>query len=117
MNPLLKLSTPAAAGAFLVVGVTGVMMFFHLAQEQVEEMHQWFGVVMVTAVLLHLARNWAALKGYPKRGPALWVALVARLQSAGLQGVTADASPAAIAAASGVEPRAVMEQITQPPRP
>ena len=156
-------ATPVAAATFLVVGITGVMMFFHLAQHEVEDLHGWFGLGLVAAVLLHLWRNWAAMVGYTRRGPALWVALglaaagtagflgasllggeegggggmravfssieqsplrelapvfdttpealAAKLTAAGLQGASPDATPKAIAEASGTDPRAVMEKL------
>ena len=68
-------ATPLATGAGLVVGVTGLMMFFHLAEGAVKELHEWLGVVAVAAVLLHVVRNWPALLAYHRRGWALWGAL------------------------------------------
>ena len=168
MNPLVRLSTPVAAATFAVVGITGTMMFFHVAQHEVEDLHAWFGLTMATALVLHLVRNWAQLKLYPKKGKALQVALVlaglgaagflgagmiegeeegggrggmtaamqaleaspltelapvfdttpealvTKLTAAGLKGVTADATPATIAAASGGEGRAVIDAIVRP---
>ena len=155
-------ATPFAAATFLVVGGTGLMMFFHLLQHEVEDLHAWFGLGLVAAVLLHLSRNWSAMLGYTRRGPALWVALgvaaagtagflgagllegqeggggmravfssieqaplrelapvfdttpdalVARLTEAGLKGASPDATPKAIAEASGTDARAVMEKL------
>lgn len=161
MKPWNKYATPLAAAAFLVVGVTGVMMFFRLLQREVEDMHAWFGLFLAASVLVHLSRNWSAMVGYARRGPALWVALgvaaagvvgflgagmlegeegggmssvlaameqaplrelapvfdttpdalAAKLTAAGLKGVNPEATPKAIAAASGTEARAVIEQL------
>jgi hypothetical protein len=74
-NRLLELSTPAAAASFVVVAATGVLMFLHVSQSQVENLHEWAGLAMVAAAGLHIARNWKALLGYRRRGIALQVSL------------------------------------------
>ncbi len=72
---LRALITPATTATFLVVGVTGVMMFFHWGERAVKGMHEWFGVVMTVASLLHLWRNWRSLTAYLRKGPQLQIAL------------------------------------------
>lgn len=74
MSPLLKHSTPALTAIFPVMGVTGLMMFFHVGQQAVEDLHGWFGLGMIVAASLHLARNWAAVRGYARAGAALKIA-------------------------------------------
>lgn len=49
---------------FLVVGITGIMLFFHIADMYVKEMHNFLGIAMVIAVLLHGIQNLANLKRY-----------------------------------------------------
>jgi hypothetical protein len=75
MSLVRTLATPATVATWLVMAVTGVMLFFHLGENHVKEMHEWFGLTMVAAASLHLVKNWPALKAYPKRGPALFGAL------------------------------------------
>ncbi len=57
-------TTPITAGAFLLMAVTGLLLFFHAAPELAEEMHEWLGLVFLTAVLLHMATNFSSFKRY-----------------------------------------------------
>ena len=50
-------------------------MFLHVAQQSVENLHEWAGLVLVAVVGLHVARNWKALLAYKDRGISLYVAL------------------------------------------
>lgn len=88
MHPLLRyVVTPVATGTAVVVGVTGGLMFFHLFEGQVKELHEWLGIVSVVAVTLHLVRNRAALLAYFRRGWAMPAALaVSGLVAAGFVG-------------------------------
>lgn len=54
---LRRYSTQATAALAVVVGVTGVMMFFHLAKAEVEAMHEWLGMAFVAAAMLHVVRH------------------------------------------------------------
>lgn len=54
---LRKYATQATAALAVVVGVTGVMMFFHLAKPQVEPMHEWLGMVFAAVAVLHALRH------------------------------------------------------------
>ncbi len=73
MNPLLRVSTPATVAAFVVSGVTGVLLFFHLGERLFKELHEWLGLAFVAAALLHLLRNRKALSSHARK-PALWIA-------------------------------------------
>ncbi|MEZ4320758.1 MAG: DUF4405 domain-containing protein [Myxococcota bacterium] len=70
-------ATPLATATASVVGGSGVLMFFHLFERQVKELHEWFGIVAVAAVLLHVVRNWSAFTVYFVRGRAMAVSLAA----------------------------------------
>ena len=69
MKSLLKESaTSLTALVFLVVGGSGVALFFHLFEAYVKEMHEILGLVFVAAALLHLYFNWNGMKRYfPKK--------------------------------------------------
>jgi hypothetical protein len=54
---LKKYATQLTAALAVVVGVSGVMMFFHLYKGEVEALHEWLGMAFVAAVALHLARH------------------------------------------------------------
>ncbi|MGE5611115.1 MAG: DUF4405 domain-containing protein [Bacillota bacterium] len=58
--------SPAAAVAFLAVGVTGVMLLLHVRSGPVKELHEWMGLVFAALGAVHLILNWRALLGYFK---------------------------------------------------
>lgn len=57
-------ATPLTIGAFALMAVTGVLMFFHLDGELNKLAHEWLGWVMILGVGLHVAVNWVAFKRY-----------------------------------------------------
>ena len=57
-------ATPLTIGAFALVSVTGVLMFFHLDTAFNKPAHEWVGLVMVAAVAVHAFANWTAFKRY-----------------------------------------------------
>lgn len=54
---LRKYATQATVALSLVVGITGVMMFFRLAKPQIEGMHEWLGLGFVAVAILHVVRH------------------------------------------------------------
>ena len=54
--------TPITMGAFGLLAVTGVLMFFHADSGLNETAHQWLSWVLIGAVMLHAAVNWAGVK-------------------------------------------------------
>lgn len=57
-------TTPITAGAFLILAVTGVFMFFHAAPGLAKEAHEWVSWIFLAAAALHLAVNFSAFKTY-----------------------------------------------------
>ena len=57
-----KYITPIMAGAMLLSGVTGLLMFFDVANDFQEEIHEFLGIVLVAGASLHVFLNWPALK-------------------------------------------------------
>lgn len=57
-------ATSLTAVTFLVISISGVMMYFHLLDKYVKEMHEIIGLLFVGAVALHLTANSAAMKNY-----------------------------------------------------
>lgn len=57
-------ATSLTAVTFLVIALSGVMMYFHLLDSYVKEMHEIVGLLFVGAVALHLVANWGAMKNY-----------------------------------------------------
>ncbi|GAA6189081.1 DUF4405 domain-containing protein [Litorivita sp. NS0012-18] len=71
MTTLRRYATPITIGSFLLMAVTGVLMFFHLNSGLNKLAHEWIGLIMIAAVLLHVALNWRAFTLYFKRPLAL----------------------------------------------
>lgn len=94
MKSLRTWATPVTIGTFIVISVTGVLMFFHADSGLNKLVHEWIGLVMVAAVAAHVLMNWRAFTTYFKRPVAVTLmgigALV--LASSFLLG-GADASP------------------------
>ena len=63
-NKLRQWATPLTIGAFILMAMTGLLMFFHLQTGLVKPAHEWLSLVMVSAVGLHLLVNWRAFKRY-----------------------------------------------------
>jgi len=49
--------TPVVGGAFLLLAVTGILMFFHVDMGLNKLAHEWLGWVLVAAIALHLTIN------------------------------------------------------------
>lgn len=71
MKTLRTWATPLTIGTFIVISVTGVLMFFHANTGLNKLVHEWVGLVMVAAVLAHLLLNWRAFTTYFKRPVAM----------------------------------------------
>ena len=50
-------ATPLTIGGFVLIAVTGILMFFHLDSGLNKLAHEWLGWVLVAAVGLHVAAN------------------------------------------------------------
>jgi hypothetical protein len=57
-------ATPVTIGAFVLMAVTGLLMFFHWDSGLNKLAHEWLGWVMIAGVALHVAVNWGAFRRY-----------------------------------------------------
>ncbi|MEY4304523.1 MAG: hypothetical protein RIT52_698, partial [Pseudomonadota bacterium] len=64
-------ATPLTVGAFLLISVTGILMFFHLETGLSKVAHEWLGWFLVFGVAAHLWLNWRAFTTYFKRPAAM----------------------------------------------
>lgn len=69
-------ATPLVAAAFLVMGVTGALMFFHAAPGLATGVHEWAGWLLLVGAGLHVAINWRPALSYLRR-PVAQVILAA----------------------------------------
>ena len=66
--------TPFISLVFLVVGISGMLMFFHLFDGYTEVVHEILGVFFIICAIFHIILNWKPLKIHFKRAvfmPAL----------------------------------------------
>ena len=77
MNAFLnRWATPLTIGLFLVSGISGTFLFFHVAGGTFHEMHEWLSMVLLVPFFFHVWKNWRPVVGYAQRG-ALWLPLIA----------------------------------------
>ncbi len=57
-------ATPIAIGAFGLMAVTGLLMFFHFDSGLNKLAHEWLGWAFIGGVGLHAMVNWNAFKRY-----------------------------------------------------
>ncbi|RXJ69283.1 hypothetical protein CRV08_04545 [Halarcobacter ebronensis] len=70
------LATSLTTLVFLVVGISGVMLYFKIFNGQVKELHEILGLLFVAAVVLHLVANWKPMKSYFKKKIFIGVSLI-----------------------------------------
>lgn len=61
---LKTLATSLTTLVFLVVGTSGVFLYFHIFERSVKELHEILGLVFVVAALFHVLFNFKAMKNY-----------------------------------------------------
>lgn len=76
MSTLRRYATPITIGSFTLMAVTGLLMFFHLNSGLNKLAHEWIGLVMIAAVILHVVLNRRAFTLYFKRPLAVTVMAV-----------------------------------------
>jgi len=71
--------TPFISLVFLVVGISGLLMLFHLFDGYTEVVHEILGLFFIICAIFHVILNWKALRIHFKKGvfiPALLGVLV-----------------------------------------
>jgi len=98
MKKIRNIGTTATIFAFVVSGLTGALMFAHIARGGgVKLIHEYMGVVMIAAVVLHIIANWRAFASYFK-GAKLAIICAALLGSAAVVALTPKGGAPAIRA-------------------
>jgi len=63
-----NLVTPYITWTFIVIGISGILMFFHLLQGYTEVVHEFLGLLFVIFAVFHVIINWKGLiKHFKKR--------------------------------------------------
>lgn len=60
--------TPFISLVFVVVGISGLMMVFHLFDGYTEVVHEILGLFFIVCAIFHIILNWKALKIHFKKG-------------------------------------------------
>lgn len=60
-------ATATVIGTFVIIAVTGILMFFKVKSSAMEAAHEWLGIVFVIAGLFHIVVNWKAFANYFKK--------------------------------------------------
>lgn len=89
-----RLTSIVTGLTFLLVSVTGILMFFHVKSGTIVNLHEWLGIGFLVAAGWHLAINWRAFATYLNNrvfwvgalGVALACALIISLPSEGGRG-------------------------------
>lgn len=63
-NTIRSLATPLTSISFLVIGIGGILLYFHFLENYVREMHEIFGLVFVVVSLFHILLNWKSMKNH-----------------------------------------------------
>ena len=72
MNQTLKSwATPLIIATFLISGVTGLLLFFHVEGGLVKPVHEWLSWALIAGALLHTAAHWRGFTNYFKKKPSL----------------------------------------------
>jgi len=64
-------ATPLAISSFIILAVTGILMFFKIETGMIKHFHEWLSWAMVAGVVLHTFANWKSFTGYFSKKPAL----------------------------------------------
>jgi hypothetical protein len=64
-------ATPLATATFVILAVTGSLMFFKVEAGIIKPVHEWLSWAMTAGVVLHIIANWKSFTGYFSRKPAL----------------------------------------------
>src|SRR5512142_1386864 len=62
MKALRSWVTPITIGSFLLLGVTGVLMFFEVRGGLIVVAHEWLSPILVVGTCLHIWLNWGAVR-------------------------------------------------------
>ncbi|SRR5690606_1231212 len=82
MKKLRSYITPFISLVFLVVGTSGVFMFFHVFDGYTEVVHELLGVFFVICAVFHIMLNWKPLRMHFTKGVFVPAALAVALVSA-----------------------------------
>jgi hypothetical protein len=60
---------PSLMLTFIIVGLTGILLLFHIDVRGIKHLHEWMSVVFLILCIVHLSLNWKAFLVHFKKGP------------------------------------------------
>lgn len=66
-------ATPLAAGTFIILAVTGILMFFKINVGYIKPVHEWLSWVMVIGIVFHTIANWKSFTSYFSKKPSFTI--------------------------------------------
>lgn len=54
------------AAIFLVLSITGVLIYFGQGSHSIDHTHAWFGMLFFSAAIFHIINNWSSIVGYTR---------------------------------------------------
>ncbi len=79
-----EIATSFTTLTFLVISISGVMMFFHVFEMQVKALHNILGLVFVIAGGVHVIMNWKSMKNYFSKKVFISATIIVIIASTGL---------------------------------
>lgn len=57
---------PSLILTFIIVGITGIIMMFHIDAGGIKHLHEWMSMIFLILCIIHLCLNWKILLAYLK---------------------------------------------------
>ncbi len=73
MKRLRSWVTPIALGSFLLIGITGLLMFFKMRGNLIVVAHEWLSPIFAIAACVHIWLNWSAIRAVLSRARGLTI--------------------------------------------
>ena len=58
------IATSSTTIVFVIISVTGIMLYFHLFNGYIKSLHEILGLLFVAAAAFHIFVNWKSMKNY-----------------------------------------------------
>lgn len=64
MKNIKNYATSLTSLTFIVIGLSGIMLFLGIGKNYVKDLHEVLGLAFVVVALLHVVANWTLMKKY-----------------------------------------------------
>jgi len=71
-----ELATSITTFTFMIISITGILMFFHILDQYTEALHKILGLVFVMFAIAHIFFNWKSMKNYFKKKTFIYAAIL-----------------------------------------